>query len=323
MEWHKKEACTLENCDGAVLGKEAAGVQIVIGDEHPSKVALPHQPIAFGGLKLEKMLTGVVWLIVSVSLCHAEVPDTFSVLVPDGSVSAELGASVVLPCGLSPSLSAVELEVRWHRPSKYNTPVLLYKDLKIQESPADPQYRDRVSLIGSLEEGNVSLKLERVTQSDRGEYECYVSSGIWYDKAETLLSIKILGSPPVLSVTETGGEQVNVTCVSDGWSPQPTVTWRDREGKDIKHDSNVMYEKDTKDLVSVSSWLLFSPSESEWISCSVSLSDQKKREGRVMPYIHHKPRDNVGMVADELSLNENIGHGTGKFRFKSWPCLLR
>ncbi|KAL7841063.1 hypothetical protein SRHO_G00247540 [Serrasalmus rhombeus] len=39
---------------------------------------------------------------------------------------------------------------------------------------------------------------------------------------------------------------------------------------------------DSEGLVSVSSWLLFSPSESEWISCSVGSSDQETREGRVL-----------------------------------------
>ncbi|XP_030643718.1 putative selection and upkeep of intraepithelial T-cells protein 1 homolog [Chanos chanos] len=223
------------------------------------------------------------WVFVPVPFCHAEVPETFSVLVPDGPVSAKLGSSVVLPCSLSPSFSAVELEVRWHRPNEFNTPILLYKDQKIQESPVDPQYRDRVSLIGSLEEGNVSLKLENITLSDRGDYECYVSSGTWYDRGRAMLTVNVLGSVPVLSYTETGGGYLNVTCVSDGWSPQPTVTWRDRDGNEIKKNSNVMYEKDSDDLVSVSSWLLFSPSESEWISCSVSLSDQEERESRVMP----------------------------------------
>ncbi|XP_030643724.1 butyrophilin-like protein 2 [Chanos chanos] len=225
-----------------------------------------------------------IWMLVFVSVpfCHAE--DKFSVLVPDDPVSAKLGDSVILPCSLSPSFSAVELEVRWYRPSKFNTPVLLFKDQKIQESPVDPQYRDRVSLIGRLEEGNVSLKLENITLSDRGEYICHTSSADWYEEGKTFLTVNVLGPVPVLSFTETGGGYLNVTCVSDGWSPQPTVTWRDRQGEAIKQNSNVMYMKDTEDLVSVSSWLLFSPSESEWISCSVSLSDQEKREGRIVPH---------------------------------------
>ncbi|XP_030643721.1 butyrophilin subfamily 1 member A1-like [Chanos chanos] len=224
-----------------------------------------------------------VWMFVSVPFCHAEVPETFSVLVPDGPVSAKLGSSVVLPCSLTPSFSAVELEVLWYRPNKLNTPILALPEPKVQETSLDPQYRDRVSLIGSLEEGNVSLKLENITLSDRGEYVCHVSSVTWYDKGTTSLTVNVLGSEPVLSFTETGQGNLNVTCVSDGWSPQPTVTWRDREEKEINKNANVMYSKDSEDLVSVSSWLLFSPSESEWISCSVSLSDQEKREGRVLP----------------------------------------
>ncbi|XP_030644055.1 selection and upkeep of intraepithelial T-cells protein 1 isoform X2 [Chanos chanos] len=171
-----------------------------------------------------------MWLFLSAPFCHATAPETFSVQVPDGPFSAKLGSSVVFPCSLSPSFSAVELEVRWYRPNKFNTPVLFYKDLKIQESPVDPQCSDRVSLIGRLEEGNVSLKLENITLSDRGDYECHISSGVWYDKGTTSLTVN-----------------------------------------------------DSDDLVRVSSWLLFSPSESEWISCSVSLSDQEEREGRAMP----------------------------------------
>ncbi|XP_030643728.1 butyrophilin subfamily 2 member A1-like [Chanos chanos] len=212
-----------------------------------------------------------------------EIPNAFSVLVPDSSISAKLGASVVLRCGVSPSLSAVELEVRWYRPAKFNTPILFYSEQKFQDTSVDLDYRGRVSLIGRLEEGNVSLRLENITLSDRGQYECYVSNGTRHDNGMTSLTVNVLGSVPVLSFTETEEEQVNVTCVSDGWSPQPTVTWRDRDGKEIKHSINVMYEKDIQDVVSVSSWLLFSPSESEWISCSVSLSDQEKRESRMLP----------------------------------------
>ncbi|XP_030643726.1 butyrophilin subfamily 1 member A1-like [Chanos chanos] len=251
------------------------------------------------------LITIWMWVFVSVLYCHAEVPDTFSVVVPDGPVSAKLGSSVVLPCSLSPSFSAVELEVRWYRPSKFKTPVLLYKDQKIQESPVDPQYGDRVSLIGRLEEGNVSLKLENITLSDRGKYEGHISSANWYERCIISLTINVLGSLPVLSFTETGGGYLNVTCVSDGWSPQPTVTWRDREGKEIKQNSNVMYKTDSDDLVSVSSWLLFSPSESEWISCSVSLSDQEKREGRVIPV---RTKMSTASKTEHLTLDTSTCH---------------
>ncbi|KAI4894482.1 hypothetical protein NFI96_029399, partial [Prochilodus magdalenae] len=205
----------------------------------------------------------------------------FSVLAPNDSVSAYLGSSAILPCDLSPSISAETFEVRWYKNDDYDHPVLLYKDLKVQESDGDPQYRGRASLIGELAKGNVSLKLENLTVEDNGEYVCFVEGLVWYDKATARLLIKVLGSLPVLSFAEAGG-QVNVTCASGGWLPKPTVTWRDSGGRELSN-SHVQYKTDSDRLVSVSSWLLFSPSESEWISCSVGLSDEEMKMGRVLP----------------------------------------
>ncbi|KAL7841061.1 hypothetical protein SRHO_G00247520 [Serrasalmus rhombeus] len=92
-------------------------------------------------------------------------------------------------------------------------------------------------------------------------------------------SSEVVGSHPLLSLVETG-EQVNVTCTSGGWSREPTLTWRDKGGRELRSSAD-QYKTDSEGLVSVSSWLLLSPSESEWISCSVGSSDQT-REGRVL-----------------------------------------
>ncbi|KAI4903916.1 hypothetical protein NFI96_008655 [Prochilodus magdalenae] len=107
--------------------------------------------------------------------------------------------------------------------------------LRRSKGPGDQwrwSYRGRASLIGELEKGNVSLKLENLTlAADTGEYVCYVKSLTWYESATVNLTVK--------------GSQ---------------------------------------GLVRVSSWLLFSPSESEWISCSVGVSDQEVKEARVVPH---------------------------------------
>ncbi|KAL6467301.1 hypothetical protein MHYP_G00251050 [Metynnis hypsauchen] len=204
----------------------------------------------------------------------------FSVFVPNGSVSERLGSSAVLPCGLAPALNAKTFDVRWYK-NDYNNPVLLYKDLNVQENPGDVQYRGRVSLIGELEKGNVSLRLENLTLADGGEYVCFVKSVTWYAKASVNLIVRVLGSFPLFSLAEFG-DQVNVSCASAGWSPKPTLTWRDKRGRELT-TSHIYYKTDSEGLVSVSSWLLFSPSESEWISCSVSLSDQEMVDSRVLP----------------------------------------
>ncbi|KAI4887022.1 hypothetical protein NFI96_030750, partial [Prochilodus magdalenae] len=171
-------------------------------------------------------------------------------------------------------------KVQWYAPNDKDNPILVYKDLKVQESDGDPWYRDRVSLIGELEKGNVSLKLETLTQEDRGEYVCFVNSYKWYEEASVFLNLSVVGSPPLMSLTE-AGEQVNVTCASGGWLPNPTLTWRDKEGRELRSSVD-HYRPDSEGLVSVSSWLLVSPSESEWISCSVGLSAQEIKEGRML-----------------------------------------
>ena len=52
----------------------------------------------------------------------------------------------------------------------------------------------------------------------------------------------VTGSEPVLSVAEArgGGGQMNVTCSSEGWSPQPKLTWRNKEGTEIRNEQEVL-----------------------------------------------------------------------------------
>lgn len=45
----------------------------------------------------------------------------------------------------------------------------------------------------------------------------------------------------------------------------------------------VLSLSDSEGLVSVSSWLLYSPSDSEWISCTVGLNHQEMRDSRIVP----------------------------------------
>ncbi|XP_036420679.1 butyrophilin subfamily 1 member A1-like [Colossoma macropomum] len=214
------------------------------------------------------MLVRWTWLVVFLSSCDGK--GLFSVVAPQAPVAGLLGSSVSLPCTLSPTLNAVTFEVLWYRPNEIGTPVLSYKNQKIQENPRDPRYWGRVSLSGGLEKGNVSLKLENFTLADKGYYICRVEkTEEWYDEATVSLQEKVTGSPPVLSVADAGEGQMNVSCHSDGWSPEPSLSWTDREGQDLKYLSKSKFIKDSEWLVSVSSWLLVSSSESEWLSCSV------------------------------------------------------
>lgn len=80
--------------------------------------------------------------------------------------------------------------MRWHRRGEYKTPVLLYEKQQIQEEPTDPKYRGRVSLIGELKRGDVSLKLENVTLADRGKFVCFVAGEKSEDHADIHLTVR-------------------------------------------------------------------------------------------------------------------------------------
>ncbi|XP_053335949.1 butyrophilin subfamily 1 member A1-like isoform X2 [Clarias gariepinus] len=222
--------------------------------------------------------------IASVLVCSAA---EFSLVVPESSVSAQLGSSVVLPCSLSPPLNSKTFEVQWYKNEDSKKTVMLHKAENVQEIRRDARYKDRVSLIGELEKGNISLELNNFTAADEGEYVCHAQSISWYEKASVNLVVKALGSPVVVSSADAGILTshvlgVNVTCTSGGWSPKPTLTWRDSAGRELPN-THTHYRTDSEGLVSVSSWLLVSPSQSDWISCTVGLNHQEVRESRIVP----------------------------------------
>ncbi|XP_019899211.2 myelin-oligodendrocyte glycoprotein-like isoform X1 [Esox lucius] len=127
--------------------------------------------------------------ILTVPIPAQPVPETFTLTVPDGLISSQSGSSVSLLCQVSPIFNIKPFEVQWYRSDDVNKPTLLYMDHKIQEALMDPRFRGRVSLTGGLERGNASLRLERVTLEDSGEFVCYIASNKWYEKAHVVLAV--------------------------------------------------------------------------------------------------------------------------------------
>ncbi|MCI4395906.1 hypothetical protein PGIGA_G00261100 [Pangasianodon gigas] len=231
---------------------------------------------------MSALLLRWVLLLVFPAFSH-QASGYFSVKV-QSPVSGLLGSSVSLHCALANNMDVRHLDVRWYRPKMYDTPMVLYENGQIQKSPADVQYQGRVFLLGELEKGDVSLKLENLTLADRGDYVCHVSSDNWYDKATVSLRVRAVGSSPVLSLHEAEGGKLNVSCQSHGWLPEPSIIWTHRDGRAMKHLSKVKFTNNVEGFLDVSSWLIVSPSESEWISCSVGFSDPERKEGRIIPH---------------------------------------
>ncbi|KAM9424401.1 butyrophilin subfamily 2 member A2-like isoform 2-T2 [Pholidichthys leucotaenia] len=224
------------------------------------------------------------WMILLfVMLCggFVSVSNSLSVSV-ESPPAVNQGHTVNLPCWYGPAVKEEDLEVRWYRGDQFETPIIHYKHKKLQQESLDSSYIGRVS-FGLKDESSggvqifVGLTLENVTIKDEGDYTCYVTSLQSYESASLQLTVTETGSQPVLSPVWTEDNTVNVSCESEGWYPQPVLSWSDQ--KQVKTFKSLTYSNTSSGLVSVHSWILV-PSSSE-LSCSVGLSDKEKKEARL------------------------------------------
>ncbi|XP_058871818.1 butyrophilin subfamily 1 member A1-like isoform X3 [Acipenser ruthenus] len=186
----------------------------------------------------------------------------------DQPVIAEPGDDVILPCHISPRVSAVDMEVRWFRDA-FEKPVHLYRSRKNILGTQDSDYRGRTALSPlALQTGDISLHLRNLQPSDRGVYTCLADDGSQYDEGQTEVIVAALGTQPSISMVSTQGEQTRLVCRSEGWDPEPEVIWRDRDGNDVTSLSNTTLLRVSQGLRIVSSYIKIKQ-QSNVFSCLV------------------------------------------------------
>ncbi|KAK6468632.1 butyrophilin-like protein 2 [Huso huso] len=186
----------------------------------------------------------------------------------DQPVIAYPGDDVILPCHISPRLSAVGLEVRWYR-DRFDTPVHLYLNQRDQARRQDRAYQGRTALPPlALQTGDISLHLRNLQPSDRGVYTCLADDGSWNEGGQTEVIVAALGTQPSISMDSTQGEQTRLVCRSEGWDPEPEVIWRDRDENDVTSLSSPTVQRDSQGLLSVSSYIKIKQ-QSNVFSCLV------------------------------------------------------
>ncbi|XP_058867812.1 butyrophilin subfamily 1 member A1-like isoform X2 [Acipenser ruthenus] len=211
---------------------------------------------------------GRTCLIVLSLLPAVSTQGRWTVVGSDQPVIAEPGDEVILPCHISPRLSAVDMEVRWFRDA-FEKPVHLYRFQENLLETQDSDYRGRTALSPlALQRGDISLKLKNLQPSDRGVYTCYADGGSWYEEGQTEVIVAALGTQPSISIDSTQGEQTRLVCRSEGWSSEPEVIWRDKDGNNVTSLSSPTVQSDSQGFLSVSSYIKIKQ-QSNVFSCLV------------------------------------------------------
>ncbi|XP_074873160.1 butyrophilin subfamily 1 member A1-like isoform X1 [Carettochelys insculpta] len=169
----------------------------------------------------------------------------FTVIGPDHPVVALVGVEAVLPCHLSPNMSAETMEVRWFR-SRYSSVVHLYGDGQDQYGEQMLEYRGRTELFkDDITSGRVSLRIRNIRLSDDGRYTCFFRSSDFYEEALLELQVAGLGPAPVISVEGHQEGGIRLVCRSSGWYPEPEAEWRDHQGQRLPSASETISPKDS------------------------------------------------------------------------------
>uniref|UniRef100_A0A8C2J4L9 Butyrophilin subfamily 1 member A1-like n=1 Tax=Cyprinus carpio TaxID=7962 RepID=A0A8C2J4L9_CYPCA len=210
---------------------------------------------------------------------------SLTVVVPGDPIVAHVGSTVILPCCISPAQNAEALEIRWYRHDQFSNPVLLYNHGKIQDVQEE-SHRNRSSLTlrldqsGGLKDGDVSLRLAKLTLQDEGSFHCYVSGDREYDSQQVLLKITALGSTPVLFPKPLDDGRVNISCRSSGWYPEPSVTWM-CDDRSVLRPGGTSHIRGPDGMFFVQSWMAVSRSDAQLVSCSLSSRTEEFRESRI------------------------------------------
>ncbi|KAM9119960.1 butyrophilin subfamily 1 member A1-like isoform 2-T2 [Pangshura tecta] len=221
----------------------------------------------------------------------------FTVIGPDHPITASLGGEAILPCHLSPRMSAETMELRWYR-SEFSATVHLYRDGQDQYGEQMLEYRGRTELLkDNITNGSVSLRIRDIRPSDDGQYKCFFQSSASYKDAFLELQVAGLGSAPAISVEGHQDGGIRVVCRSYGWYPEPEAQWRDLQGQVLPSDSEKI-SPEANGLFQTEIATVLTEESNQKVSCCVrNLVLNQERESAISIAELFFPRVNPGLVA--------------------------
>ncbi|XP_071022336.1 butyrophilin-like protein 10 [Oncorhynchus clarkii lewisi] len=245
--------------------------------------------------------TSAVWcfgiLFISVSLITTGSSEVQVVGSVD-RVDALAGDDVILPCSLKPNVSAKDMLVQWTGLNLKIRNVHLYRQGRDSNEEQFPSYRGRTSMFHEeLKNGNVSLKLNRVTLSDAGSYRCFIPTLTSQVKETTVQLFVGAVSQPVISIVGTKDWGVVLKCESGGWFPEPEMEWLDSSGTILPADGPPERHRDSEDLYALRRHVTVDQTDTNRFTCRVhqmEINHLKETEIHVPDDVF--PKSQVGLI---------------------------
>ncbi|KAM7145510.1 butyrophilin subfamily 1 member A1-like isoform 4-T4 [Macrochelys suwanniensis] len=192
----------------------------------------------------------------------------FKVNGPDHPITAIAGKEIVLPCHLLPRMSAENMEVRWYR-TQFLEVIHLYRDGIDHYEKQMPAYQGRTELLrDGITDGNIALRIYRITPADEGHYSCFIQSSTFYGEAMLELKVAGFGSDPRILVEGYQDGGIRVVCESTGWYPEPEAQWRDHHGQLLASSSEAK-SKDANGLFQMQISIVATENSNRDLSCFV------------------------------------------------------
>nr|XP_023417194.1 butyrophilin-like protein 9 isoform X4 [Cavia porcellus] len=204
----------------------------------------------------------------------------FQVKTPKSSVIVQLGKAAVLPCHLSPSTDAQNMEIRWYRDDQS---VLLheYRNSQDHMDQQSLEYQGRTELLReNINQGQVALRIHPILARDEGQYSCVFVSSTQVGQAQFELLVAASGAPPHIHIQPADTEGITLTCSSSGWYPDPELQWRDPQGQPLSPDSETRSEQEDGLIYVESSVTMTSSSRAPlccWIGNPVLREEKEER----------------------------------------------
>uniref|UniRef100_UPI00398E4281 butyrophilin subfamily 1 member A1-like n=1 Tax=Pristiophorus japonicus TaxID=55135 RepID=UPI00398E4281 len=162
----------------------------------------------------------------------------FKVKCKEERVTAKAGEDDIIQCRFYSGSKAGSVAFVWKKADTMGI-VYNYTTSQYGQGEQDPSYRDRAEVfVSEIPEGNVSLRLKNVTLSDSGTYRLSVASRSQNTEAQVFLSIRALGTQPVIYSPADDLGLLVLVCESSGWYPAPSVTWENGLGQNLTRYSH-------------------------------------------------------------------------------------